>query len=346
MRIDTARAAAGRYPGRRRPGSGRRGILLVVGLVVVIGGVGAAVEAGPAPSGGHPDQLTEVQIIDLIGGAPDGSALAAVGDLAIKGRAPKTGYNRARFGQRWKDVDRNGCDTRNDILRRDLTAIVVKAGTQGCKVLGGSLADPYTGTLMTFVQGTDTSDQVQIDHVVALSDAWQKGAQGWDASTRSAFANDPLNLLAVDGATNTAKGDGDAATWLPPNRTYRCAYVARQVAVKVEYQAWVTPAERAAIVVVLADCPTEPLLVAGAGVAPVVTTTAAAETVPSSVDITGGAADGCDVKGNISTNSGEKIYHVPGGENYEATVITESRGERWFCSAAEAEAAGWRAAQR
>ena len=100
---------------------------------------------------------------------------------------------------------------------------------------------------------------MQIDHVVALSDAWQKGAQGWDGPTRTAFANDPLNLLAVDGFLNQQKGDGDAATWLPPDRAYRCAYVARQVAVKRDYGLWMTAAERDAIAGVLAGCPDEPL---------------------------------------------------------------------------------------
>ena len=100
---------------------------------------------------------------------------------------------------------------------------------------------------------------MQIDHVVALSDSWQKGAQQWDAATREAFANDPLNLLAVDGPLNQQKGDGDTATWLPPNKAFRCAYVARQVGVKYTYGLWVTQAEQDAMVRVLSTCPTEPL---------------------------------------------------------------------------------------
>jgi Protein of unknown function (DUF1524)/Excalibur calcium-binding domain len=126
-------------------------------------------------------------------------------------------------------------------------------------VLTGRLADPYTGTVIAFTRGQRTSDDVQIDHVVALSDAWQKGAQGWDADGRTTFANDPLNLLAVDGPLNMQKGDGDAATWLPPNTSYRCAYVARQVAVKVSYALWMTQAEKNAIATVLSTCPDEPL---------------------------------------------------------------------------------------
>jgi hypothetical protein len=188
-----------------------------------------------------------------------GTALAALAALPVKGRAPKTGYDRDRFGQAWADADRNGCDTRNDILRRDLTSYTLKAGTNGCLVLTGTLAEPYTGKKIGFVRGQGTSSVVQIDHVVALSDAWQKGAQQLDEGTRTAFANDPLNLLAVHGPTNQSKGDGDAATWLPPRKAYRCAYVARQVAVKARYRLWVTAAEHDAIERILTACPTQKL---------------------------------------------------------------------------------------
>ncbi|MGY1746379.1 GmrSD restriction endonuclease domain-containing protein [Blastococcus sp. SYSU D00695] len=199
-----------------------------------------------------------------ISGARPDTALAALGELDVRGRAPTTGYDRDRFGAGWVDTDRNGCDTRDDVLARDLADVTFRPGTRDCVVVSGTLADPYSGRTIAFRRGQDTSDDVQIDHVVALSDAWQKGAQGWDAATRTAFANDPLNLLAVDGPLNQQKGDGDAATWLPPDRSYRCAYVARQVAVKLEYDLWVTAAERDAATGVLAGCPDEPLPAAGA----------------------------------------------------------------------------------
>lgn len=181
-------------------------------------------------------------------------ALRELDRLPVKGRAPKTGYSRDAFGQRWADTDRNGCDTRNDMLRRDLTATVLKPGTNGCVVLSGTLSDPYTATVIDFVKGNSTSTAVQIDHVVALSDAWQKGAQSWSAEKRLAFANDPRNLQAVAGAVNRQKGDGDAATWLPPNKSYRCTYVARQVEVKDAYGLWVTAAEHDAMARVLTSC--------------------------------------------------------------------------------------------
>ncbi|MET3811346.1 DUF1524 domain-containing protein [Arthrobacter sp. UYEF3] len=182
-------------------------------------------------------------------------ALDVLATLPVKGRAPKTGYSRDQFGQAWADVDRNGCDTRNDVLRRDLTAVTLEAGTRDCVVLSGALNDPYTAKPINFVRGTSTSTAVQIDHVVALSDAWQKGAQQLSPAQRLAFANDPLNLLAVDGPANTQKSDGDAATWLPPNKSYRCAYVARQISVKASYALWVSQAEHDAMARILGDCP-------------------------------------------------------------------------------------------
>ncbi|MBT2566187.1 DUF1524 domain-containing protein [Arthrobacter sp. ISL-85] len=180
-------------------------------------------------------------------------ALDLLAALPIKGRTPKTGYDRARFGQAWADVDKNGCDTRNDILKRDLTGIAY-TNSVPCKVQSGTLADPYTGTTISFVRGSATSSAVQIDHVVALSDAWQKGAQQLTPEQRTAFANDPLNLQATDGPTNVKKGDGDAATWLPPNKGFRCEYVARQISVKATYGLWVTQAEHDAMAGILGDC--------------------------------------------------------------------------------------------
>ncbi len=177
--------------------------------------------------------------------------------LAIKGRAPKTGYSRSQFGTAWADVDHNGCDTRNDILNRDLTGKTYKSGTHDCVVATGTLNDPYTGTRIGFVRGEGTSTAVQIDHVVALSDAWQTGAQKLSSSVREDFANDPYNLLAVDGPANEQKGDGDAATWLPSNASFRCQYVARQIGVKHKYGLWVTQAEHDAMARVLSGCPTQ-----------------------------------------------------------------------------------------
>ena len=261
-------------------------ISAVLGLFVLIGGIGAATGSGahdkpaavgrpttsptepasvaePEPSASATPTPTEISAVPA-DAEQASSALATtmLAALVVKGRGPKTGYDRKNFGIAWSDdnhdlLGHNGCDTRNDILKRDLGAAVIKAGTNGCVVLSGTLADPYTAQDITFERGTNTSAEVQIDHVVALSDAWQKGAQGWGPLRRIDFANDPLNLLAVDASSNAAKGDGDAATWLPPNKPYRCSYVARQIAVKARYGLWVTTAERAAMSRVLSNCPAQ-----------------------------------------------------------------------------------------
>jgi hypothetical protein len=186
-----------------------------------------------------------------------GMATAVLETLAVKGRAPKTGYTRAQFGPAWADVDRNGCDTRNDILKRDLTSITYRAKTRNCVVESGALVDRYSGETINFVRGNISSMEVQIDHVVALSNAWQTGAFKLSADQRKALSNDPLNLFAVKGRLNSQKGDGDAATWLPPLKNFRCSYVAQQIAVKAKYSLWVTAPEKAAMVSILAQCPTQ-----------------------------------------------------------------------------------------
>ena len=191
---------------------------------------------------------------------PAGDTQVKLDALPIKGRAPRTGYSRDQFGDAWNDdvsvpYGHNGCDTRNDVLRIQLVDIVIKPDTNGCVVTSGILNDPYTGTSVEFHRGPGSSEEVQIDHVVALSDAWQTGAQQLDEVTRRDFANDPRNLQATLGWVNQEKGDSDAASWLPSNSAYRCTFVSRIVDVKAAYRLWVTQAEHDAIARVLAsDC--------------------------------------------------------------------------------------------
>jgi hypothetical protein len=187
--------------------------------------------------------------------ASEVTAVSVLSSLAVKGRAAKTGYSREQFGQTWADVDRNGCDTRNDMLKRDLTNIAFKVKTRDCVVLSGILLDRYSGETINFVRGTVSSMEVQIDHVVSLSNAWQTGAFKLSVVQRTALANDPMNLFAVKGRLNSQKGDGDAATWLPPLKSFRCAYVAQQIAVKAKYSLWVTAPEKEAMVRILSACP-------------------------------------------------------------------------------------------
>jgi hypothetical protein len=240
----------GVFGSRKRRRTRRRAPRTSVVLLLVTGLVGGGVLGGCGSSSG-------VDVPKLLQHAEPGSALAGLATLGVKGRAPKTGYARTKFGAAWADVDRNGCDTRDDVLRRDLTSLRFRASMGGCVVIAGVLADPYTGRSISFAKAA--AAKVQIDHVVALSDAWQTGAQQLPESTRLALANDPLNLLAVDGPANQQKGDSDAATWLPPRKAFRCAYVSRQVAVKARYHLWVTTAERDAIARTLHSCPLQPL---------------------------------------------------------------------------------------
>jgi hypothetical protein len=203
-----------------------------------------------------PSSKYQIQILELASAnGAEFDPIKALETLAVKGRAPKTGYSRSAFGPAWVDVDRNGCDTRNDILKRDLTQVTFRAKTKDCVVESGVLLDPFSGESINFQRGEKTSTLVQIDHVVALSNAWQTGIFKADLATRKSFANDPLNLLAVKGSLNSQKGDGDAATWLPPNKQFRCDYVSRQVEVKVKYGLWVTRAEKDATLRILSNPP-------------------------------------------------------------------------------------------
>lgn len=170
-----------------------------------------------------------------------------------------TGYAAAAFGRAWVDVDHNGCDQRNDTLRHDLRGVTLKAGTNGCAVMTGTLTDPYTGTVMTLPRTASSTSPVAIDHVVTLADAWASGANAWNQAQRTSFANDPLNLLAASTTATQSKGASNASSWLPPATSYRCAYVARQVAVKVKYHLAVTAAEREAMANVLTRCSATPL---------------------------------------------------------------------------------------
>ena len=179
-------------------------------------------------------------------------AINVLEKLEVKGRAPKTGYKREEFYKNWPTVD--GCSLRQRIIRREFGESAV---LDGCDVVAGEFEEPYTGEYKKFSSKEEISKGLQIDHVVALSDAWQKGAQYMEKSVRYEMATDPLNLLAVDGPANQGKSDGDAVTWLPPNKKFRCQYVARQVSVKYKYKLWVTEAEKTAIYDILKTCPAE-----------------------------------------------------------------------------------------
>lgn len=185
-------------------------------------------------------------------------ALAVAQSLPVRGRSASTVYSRDAFGTAWKDVDRNGCDTRNDILQRDFNSAIFKPGTGDCKVIGGTWIDPYSNESYTF---SEPPSGAQIDHIVSLKNAWQMGADQWDEQTRTEFANDPLNLRVTIASLNQQKSDSNAASWLPPYKPGRCAFIATQVAVKAKWQLFVTEAEKEVFITILSkpECETTQL---------------------------------------------------------------------------------------
>lgn len=232
---------------------------------VLVAAAGAALAASLAVVGGlaasqaHPSTTSAAATTTATA-----SALQQLAAIPVKGRAPMTGYSRDQFGAAWTDDNgarggHNQCDTRDDVLGAQLTE-VRKSGR--CIVIAGNLADPYTGRSIAFAYGVCKAGQrsgcsaaVQIDHIVPLGDAWQTGAQQLSMAKRVTLANDPDNLQATDGPTNAAKGDGDYATWKPPNRAFWCTYASRQVLIKREYGLWVTQPEHDALADTLKNCP-------------------------------------------------------------------------------------------
>lgn len=235
--------------------------MLIVGVVAAVlfwqhrGDSGRL--SGPSPTwrAGEPPSTVTAQ---PVGPSPrfDG-ARRSLKELPVRGWDRTSDFRRSAFGEAWSDevdveLGHNGCNTRDDILRRDLKNLVVRPFT--CYAQSGTLVDPYTGTAIAFVRGPQTSKSIEIDHVVALADAWYKGARSWDPQRRLDFANDPRNLLAVSPKANFDKAFRDPASWLPPNAAFRCDFVARQVEVKSAYGLWVSAKEKKAMADLLSRC--------------------------------------------------------------------------------------------
>ncbi len=230
----------------------RRSLLVFIGgtiaLALLAGAMPSMIEESPPLPFTFPWDQSAVRNEPV----QPGTALEALQKIEVKGRAAKTGYSRSQFGAGWALV--NGCSTRDIIMYRDLTNVTL---SDECTVASGTLNDTYTGKVIEYTKSN--SSAVQIDHVIALSDAWQKGAQQLTPELRQQLANDPLELIAVSGPANQQKSDADAASWLPDHKPFRCQYIARQIAVKQKYSLWVTLAERHAMEEVLQTCPAQPL---------------------------------------------------------------------------------------
>jgi hypothetical protein len=248
------------------PAKSRRRILAVVLAILVIAAVAGVLfwqerstrqSSGPSPTWRAEPTSTGATSNQPAPTARYDVARQQLKQLEVRGWDRTSDFKRYQFGKAWSDdVDvefgRNGCNTRDDILRRDLQNLVVRRGT--CYAQSGTLVDPYSGVTIDFVRSPDTSKAIEIDHVVALADAWYKGARSWDPQRRLDFANDPRNLLAVSPKANFDKAFRDAASWLPPNEAFRCDFVARQIEVKAAYGLWLSAKEKKAMESVLSRC--------------------------------------------------------------------------------------------
>jgi len=236
--------------------SSRAGLYLLLAVLLAV--TGCTVEwqlEGPAEP-----TLSSVGQGDVPAGTLDpAAAAAALAGLPVAEKTSLDGYDRdcgegggCVFGPAWADVDRNGCDQRNDVLHRDLADVQVREGTQGCVVVGGVLDDPYTGDTVPFAKAD--AAEVPIDHVVPLAAAWAQGASAWPAEQRRVFANDLGNLIATTREQNSAKGDSTADEWMPPDPTYGCSYATVVITVKDRYDLAVSPPESDALESLLATC--------------------------------------------------------------------------------------------
>jgi hypothetical protein len=234
----------------------RSAVPLLIALLLALTGC----EVEWTVESGAPEPASAVGQGDVPAGTLDpAAATAALAALPVAAKTSLDGYDRdcgsgagCVFGPAWADIDRNGCDQRNDVLHRDLTEVEVRDGTQGCVVIAGVLDDPYSGATVQFAK--ETAGEVPIDHVVPLAAAWVQGADGWTTDERKLFANDPANLMATTRAQNSSKGDSTADEWVPEDPTYGCSYATVVVTVKQTYSLSVTGEEAAALKSLLATC--------------------------------------------------------------------------------------------
>jgi hypothetical protein len=247
------------YLSEVRPHLGRRlSVRVAVLLAVLLALTGCTFEW--EVGGATEPTLASVGQADVPAGTLDpAAASAALAGLPVAGKTSLDGYERGCgegegcvFGPAWADVDRNGCDQRNDVLHRDLTDIEVREGTQDCVVVAGVLDDPYTGQTVPFEKST--AAEVPIDHVVPLAAAWVQGAADWPAEQRRSFANDLGNLMATTRSENSAKGDSTADEWVPSDPEYGCSYATVVITVKDRYALAVSPAESGTLESLLATC--------------------------------------------------------------------------------------------
>jgi len=228
-------------------------LVLVAMIVVAVLGLVACAPSVPATAA-RPAPTATSSAPPRPGSTPtaaQGALVAMIDALPVSSSTPPAKYVRADFGAAWADTDRNGCDTRNDVLARDLLDAQTKPDTRGCVVTSGVLHDPYTGTTLTW---TKAGGGIDIDHVVPLEQAWAAGAWTWTTERREQFANDLPELQATVSSTNRAKGDSPIQTWTPPDPTYLCTYTTRWVQTKTTWQLTVTQDEKTRLLHLATNC--------------------------------------------------------------------------------------------
>lgn len=225
----------------------RWAVLFALTIVLAVGALAFVAVRSPGPSN------SERQTSSWRPNVSPGRAAALLDEVPTGELERGVAYDRAAdFGPAWADVDHNGCDTRNDMLRRDLTHIAIREGTHDCVVIAGRYDEPYTGAIMTFSKAR--ASEIQIDHLVPLHAAWMLGAFRWSPELRLAYANDPIVLISSSGPANQEKGDRLADAWKPTNRSAWCTYAANTVVIHHKYVLPVTPSERSALKRMLATC--------------------------------------------------------------------------------------------
>lgn len=243
------------------------GVLPITAVALSVPVDAAAGSPATLPATWSFDEATHAHLVEEGFATVDGPEMRVNGQAVAETAADlritdysAIGYNRDQFPH-WLDLDGNGFDTRDDVLARDLTGITYT--DDGTHVATGTLADPYTGTTVQFQRtnypnkGDGNSSAVQIDHIVSLAAAWTGGANAWTVEERTTFANDPTNLLAVDGPTNSAKSYYLPSEWMPQNEAYHCMFAAQHTYVLDKYDLAVTEADRDSLVTTATACALE-----------------------------------------------------------------------------------------
>lgn len=213
----------------------RRGLRTrhLVASIVTLALVALLTTALPQPAGAYPPDLPSKAV-----------AQAELDGLTVRAESAPGPYDRDLFPH-WTSVD--GCTTRETVLQRDGDGVEV-----------GSDCYPTSGTWYSEYDGeTRTSPaDLHIDHVVALSEAWDSGAGEWTTDRREDFANDLTGpqLIAVTAEVNISKSDHDPAEWVPPLASKRCAYAKMWIHTKARWDLSVDSAEKSALQPLLDTC--------------------------------------------------------------------------------------------